>query len=494
MRKHFYFVIRLICFTLLLLFLVYSINETLTPKKFFDNEWPTTTTYKGFYQIKPRSTDVLFFGSSHIASGFIPQLIYNSKGIQSYNLGCEQQNMLVSYYWLKEALRYQQPKVVVLDTNMLFDYIKGEPLNTLEPCTRMAMCAMKWSDVKWEGVNSISKHDPQQTITSYIFTNIRFHNRWASLEEQDFVSHKMAKHYELKGYTPLDGIGENYVFLDFSPFSDDFTADLAEVNPLMKEYFDKIVDLCNSRRITLLLIKTPNSDWTPEKHNTVKDLAGGYGIDFIDFNEKNIYEDSGLIYAEEMHDNDHCNIWGAEKLTYYLAEYLDSNFDLSNSTNPEQWTDTNEYYKEIYHDCQIKHIDNINDYIDMIGEDRYTIMIASQGKMGSFVTDEISSSFRKLGLSFEAKPNESYCASIGEGYIYENHGTDTIRYPGSTRRKNMDYLITAVNGNSDKKCSILLANKEAAKTKDGINMVVYNNKTWKIVDSMCLGADGMIVR
>lgn len=61
------------------------------------------------------TVDVLFLGSSHGVTSFLPQELYNQYGITGYNLGCEQQGMVTSYYWLKEALRYQSPKAVVLD-------------------------------------------------------------------------------------------------------------------------------------------------------------------------------------------------------------------------------------------------------------------------------------------------------------------------------------------------------------------------------------------
>ncbi len=51
-------------------------------------------------------------------------------------LGAQQQSLPVSYFWLMEALRYQSPSVVVLDT---------EPLNSSEAAVRLAMDSMRWS-------------------------------------------------------------------------------------------------------------------------------------------------------------------------------------------------------------------------------------------------------------------------------------------------------------------------------------------------------------
>ncbi len=52
------------------------------------------------------------------------------------SIGARQQSLLVSYFWLMEAFRYQSPSVVVLDT---------EPLNSSEAAVRLAMDSMRWS-------------------------------------------------------------------------------------------------------------------------------------------------------------------------------------------------------------------------------------------------------------------------------------------------------------------------------------------------------------
>ena len=111
---------------------VLFLNQVLTPKYFYNNTWPTTSTYLGFYKMERNTVDVLFFGSSHAVSSFSPQILYDRYGITSYNLGCEQQNLITYYYLLKEALRFQKPKAIVLDCYILFPYNKTEVLNTSE--------------------------------------------------------------------------------------------------------------------------------------------------------------------------------------------------------------------------------------------------------------------------------------------------------------------------------------------------------------------------
>lgn len=66
-------------------------------------------------QLPPDTVDVLFVGSSHIGMNIDNQQIYDEFGISSFDLWVGMQPLWNSYYYLKEALRYQKPKVVMVD-------------------------------------------------------------------------------------------------------------------------------------------------------------------------------------------------------------------------------------------------------------------------------------------------------------------------------------------------------------------------------------------
>ena len=107
MRIHFGGIVKSIAFLLILSNVLLATNRVLMPKSIIaNNRWPTTSTYHQFYNMKHDSVDVLFLGSSVTVNAFSPQEIYNHFGIRSYNLGSEQQSIFLSYFWLKEALRF----------------------------------------------------------------------------------------------------------------------------------------------------------------------------------------------------------------------------------------------------------------------------------------------------------------------------------------------------------------------------------------------------
>ncbi len=476
------FIVRALAFFLILSFLIVVINYILTPKKYYDEAWSTTSTYKGFYQMKKDSVDVLFLGSSHAASGFNPQEIYNHAGIRSYNLGCEQQSLLVSYYWLKEALKYQKPKAVILDTYMLFEYNHVEALNTAESCTRMAMDAMRWSPVKYEAIKAICDHDELQTFNSYLFKNIRFHTRWTNLTEQDFTFSQLEDHFELKGFSALNkkGIGVNP---DYQPYADFDTTECEDPDPLMIEYLDQIRKLCDEKQIRLVLVKTPANVWSIRKHNYTAGYAAEHNIDFIDFNTKEFFDACGFIFAEDMHDNGHSNIWGAEKLSVYLSDVLREKYGIGGGEYGEQWADTDAFYRRIRSDCELKYITDLDAYIKAIDQERYTVLIGVRNDMTQYVNEDVKAAFSRLGLKLNAEKYDGYYAAISDYNTVECAGHELLKYSGSTRDKLQNFSIVSGGYDAGAQCSIKIGNTEYAKNWNGFNIVVYSEETRKVLDT-----------
>lgn len=489
MKRHGKYLVKGIIFTVILVVLIHFTNRLLIPKYYFTNMWPTTSVFGGLYQMERDSIDVLFLGSSVAEAQFIPQILYNDYGIRSYNLACEQQNLVTSYYWLKEALRFQKPKAVIVDTYMLFPINNYEPLNSEESCTRKAMDSMRWSSVKWDAVHDICYYDPKQSLMSYYFPNIRYHTRWSSLSEEDFTFIKMENHYELKGYAPLAGRLNNF---DFLPFSASDSKEREEMVPLMREYLDRIVELCDENDMTLILVKTPTAREDIAKYNTLNDYAAEKNVVFWDFNEETYYNDCGFDFAQDMNDDVHANIWGAEKLSHYMAAILYNDYGITGGDYGEQWMDTDKYYQNVYQDCELTQITDLNKYIDAINQDRYTTLIAIMGRWESFLTKENKEYFNKLGIQMNYEDGFSYYAVIQDGKAEEKGSNEKLSYRGSTRDQLTDYEIVSMGYKSGFACSIKIDNVEYAKNTYGINIVVYNNETMKVADS--IGFNGEIVR
>ena len=81
---------------------------------------PATPRWKEFYEQEEGTIDVLLIGASDVGRGLSPITLWENYGITSFNLGTSNQSMAFSYYVIKEAIKYQDVKTIVLDMDCAF--------------------------------------------------------------------------------------------------------------------------------------------------------------------------------------------------------------------------------------------------------------------------------------------------------------------------------------------------------------------------------------
>lgn len=453
--------------------------QIIIPKLCYDEMLPTTLAYIDFYDMEKDTIDVLFLGSSLAATAYVPQELYDRYGICSYNLASEKQSPIVSYFWLKEALRYQSPKVLVLDCYYFFQ-VNDSTLNTSEISIRRALDYMRWSSVKLEAIWTICELDPEQSISSYFFPNIRYHERWGELAENDFTLYEMADGYGLKGYAPLQ---EKCGFDAYTSYESEKNGEDVAMPGLMEAYMDKICKLCEQEGISLILTNVPLANADEGRFYALQDYAQKHELAFYDFNEEGLYEASGFDFPADSYDCVHTNVWGAEKLTACLGGILNDQYAVGGRID-EQWERTRGSYKNARKDCELIHITDLDAYIEALQDDRYSVFISAQGNYAVGLKDATVQKLRETGLKVELQKDTAkedfYCyyAVISEGQVEEYIGYEKKVYSGSLRNGLETYDIS---GSS----SIVIGGKECSVQRNGLNIVVYHNEKKKVLDSVC---------
>ncbi|MCC8139986.1 MAG: hypothetical protein LIO67_06775 [Lachnospiraceae bacterium] len=484
MRTHKKYAVKVVVFCLLLAIILNGLNRLLMVQQYYNSYWPETASYEQFYQMEKNSVDVLFLGSSHCMTSFSPLQLYDEYGITSYNLSSEEQGTLVSYFWLREALKYQSPQVVVLDTYTLFTINQEEVLNARESTVRLAIDPMRWSGNKLEAVRTICEVDDAQSEISYLMTNIRYHERWSELTENDFKQSSLRSHESLMGFSALT---DSCDFQEFTPIDPENEESIAEPVALMQEYLDKIVELCEDRGIRLILTKTPSTTQTASKYNYVSGYAESKGIEFIDFNTEPIYAEAGYDFAMDNCDSGgHLNLWGAEKVTSYIGRVLTEQYGIV-AKDDAQWESLQAYYETTLQDCELTRVTDIYRYLELLHNDRYTIFMAVKDEGTNALDDELIELLMELGLTTNLKnaPRCSYYAIIEGDQVEEAVGTEQLEHEGSFRNGAEMYSITSAGFDAGDTCSIIIAGDEYAKKKRGLNIVVYSNDLKRVIDSVC---------
>lgn len=480
--KHVKFWIRIACFVLIFSLLAIKYFELITPKYYTDT-WPTTSTLTGFYDLDENTVDVIFLGTSHGVTGFIPQELYNNYGITSYNLSCEQQNLVSSYYWLREALKYQSPKVLVLESYVCFPFLHNEPLNTSEPCTRKAIDSMKWGKNKIDYIKDICALDSSQSIKSFFLPNIRYHDRWEELSFNDYGRDYMMKYAKSMGawVVPCDDKKSKFEGIDI-----DEDAEPAYMHPLMEEYLNKINSLCKEYNINLVLALTPTADRLSEHHNALEKYAKESELFFIDFNTKSMFEELDYDFQKNNRDNGHVGIDGAIKISNYLGKELVDRYALQ-SHYSEQWEQTKDFYVDKCAECRLKSVSDLDEYLDLLDSSLPSIVFVLKGDERNNLNNTTIEKIHNLGIdsNLDIGGKNSFAAIIDEKTVLIEHaGEDGCMADEYVASGMIKASLFCPGTYDNEECSISFDGHEYVKQNIGLNIVVFSNEKREVIDSI----------
>lgn len=297
------------------IFIFVLLTGLFQPKYYFATEAasPETEMWESFYGLEKNSLDVVFLGSSHVYNAIDPVAFEENTGLSAFDLASSNQDLSVSYFFVRELLRYQSPEYIVMDAYGF----------TLEPYEdartyRRSFDNMHWSSVKREAIKAWLPHMEGETLLPRIFTLFDYHSRWDELTDEDFNG--KAYQTSVRGFCPYEG-SEKGETIDYQGFgkSDQTLMDISEEN---LTYFYKLVQLCEDNQIDLILIKTPDSQWTRGENQRIASLAAPLNMTYLDYNANQEMSRIGLDGSSDWRNSRHLNKTGAAKFTAVLAEDL----------------------------------------------------------------------------------------------------------------------------------------------------------------------------
>lgn len=231
------------------------ISELLIPNR---NELPfnPTTKAEGFYAQEKDSLDMVFVGSSNLFSTICPAVLWEEQGITSYVYGANEQNWELSYYYVKELLKYQQPEIIVLDA-----YYCAFDEHQRIPVIRINLDDMRWGINKFSAIFNVTS--PKEWF-GFIWPIEEYHDRWKDIASETATPDV---YYSFKGWSPIgkhtdfpeegkqwsDGIE----YIADSPYD---AVDETELPEQTLEWLDDINELCRSNDVELIVLLTPNSN------------------------------------------------------------------------------------------------------------------------------------------------------------------------------------------------------------------------------------------
>lgn len=242
-----------------------------------------------------RSLDVLFVGDSEVYTSLDPLQMWRAHGFCSYDVSTSAQPLPYARTLLERALTRQAPRVVVLETNMLFRPFTVDHALWREIATRLPI--------------------------------LEYHNRWKNLKSSDATARPKATWTDPgKGFATSDKIAPSTRVDHMRP-----TAERARIQVLNHLYLDAIIDMCRNRGIQVLLLSTPSTkNWSRARHNAVEHYLEQRGdTEGVAYLDLNLEPKVAIDWKRDTSDGgDHLNRTGADKVSSFMGTWLAKRYDL----------------------------------------------------------------------------------------------------------------------------------------------------------------------
>ena len=387
---------RAICFCLLFALLFVFLSGAFIPRTGTTEDGMESRISKA-YRGEPRdSIDTVFIGNSDIYRAISPVDLFHQTGITSAIAGRPNKQLSEVPGDIRDILRYQNPKTIVLETDCMFSgtnpgFKKGiSPLEaeaakvdvagqTPSKATAADVAGQTPSKTKAADVAgqtppkakdadvagqapSKAKASAHQNIfdkckallqegdsaflaaLNYKFPLVKYHDNWKHLKLAAFLQPRGKYHFSNKGMAYANTVKAYPFGNEYMQLSGGKHAMLSEEK---LDQFQKIYDLCDRNGIRLVLLTVPSANtWNKGKSDTVKQLAKKYDLTYYDYNHQ---LPAGFDWATDSKDGgNHLNYAGASAVTKDLAKKLTDDLTMSPTSltkeQKQQWKKDYEHF------------------------------------------------------------------------------------------------------------------------------------------------------
>ena len=270
----------------------------------------------GFYAEPEDSLDAVVVGSSAVYRYVNNPQLWQETGITSYNFATPGFSIFLLEDLIDEVNKTQSPEVIIVDARK---FMLTENDNFKKNRFQQLVSNIKYSWNRCEMINKLID-DPIERMYYYLDIMI-YHDNWETLTLDSIEYADNEREDVMKAWQNIDKIE----VLD----SVDVTG-LTTEKSLSKEAEDTLISLlekCKNEDINILFVSAP---WQIDDNNQMQSLymqkiVEEYGFNYLDMNI--IIEELGLDFETDFYNKRHVNAYGAEKVTEYLGEYLENNYN-----------------------------------------------------------------------------------------------------------------------------------------------------------------------
>ena len=288
----------------------------------------------GFYGEEKNSLDMVYIGGSACITYWEPLRAFEQEGIASYNFAASTPQAELYKTMIKEVLKTQNPEVIVIDARTFQYREKDAPPDEVH--YRNAITGMPLSINKIEFIHENVEKYLDEDDTSYYFDIIKYHRDLSDAEINDQVK-MIFNQYK----NPIKG----FRFVVRHQKQNRIVNNTKKEVPVAEETEKILIDLleyCKTTDCNYLFVVSPYVEQEGHKQtfNYISKIINEYGYDFLDAND--YYDKMDLNFNIDFYNPTHVNIFGADKYTDFLCEYLIENYNLPDrreDENYQEWFD-----------------------------------------------------------------------------------------------------------------------------------------------------------
>lgn len=445
---------------------------------------------------KEDNLDMVFVGASSTLVYWQPMTAWENTGFTSYAYATTSAFGEEMQAYIEEVRRSREPYLFVVDARTLL--LTNDELG--EAGLRNATDSVDiTSPVRYKLLNKVlkSRNTEDADILSYYIDIASYHSNTQKLATQaawDMMDNDIDTPY--KGWEFVD-------WYNYYEEPDNQTDARAPLSELSNNILTDLLDYCDDENLNVLFVVSPyfyTSDEC-EQYNTMSDMVTERGYSFINTND--YYDEMNLDFSKDFYEGHHVNLFGAEKYTSFLADYIVDNYDMPDHRGDSSYSFWDELAtswdaefevhaarvteqqlsveKGLEIEEQLKATDNFAEWYELATDDRYDLIVASAGGIET-ITDEAS---RQLLEKWDI--GEAYHAVrwIENGEIKDtNSGTGELELSGNISLpghwKTANYFASIYDGRN----LIKMDDETVLDADNDLCVVVYDNNYGRVVDAV----------
>jgi hypothetical protein len=290
---------------------------------------------------------------------------------------------------------------------------------------------------------------------------------------------------------------ENQSAGDFTGFDGDSGYELSAFTADGELYYTKMAELCKAHGIALILYSQPlASDY--RRYNAYRLFADSLGVTLIDFNTRSVAADAGIDWHTDI--GGHQSTVGAIKTSRYIGKYLHEHYALTDVRGDPRYSYLDDQYRQYMLDLNmilLRSTSEIDGYLAMLNNPRYTIFIAAKDEASAGLKDSSQKLLFDLGLEKQLQGafQQAYIAVIESGGVVVERLTDSApefawtEFNG-TLATGSAYTVRSAGNQAGNQVSIVIDGNEYAIDSRGLNFVVYDHEQQAVIDRIVFDTGG----